>query len=92
MRRELDLGIGIGKGFATLGAFGYEGRWDYTAIGSVVNLASRLCDEARGGQTLLDRRTYAALGDDADVEPVGPLPLKGYSQPVPAFLLTGCRA
>ena len=88
---ELDLGIGIAKGFATLGAFGFEGRWDYTAIGSVVNLASRLCDEARGGQTLLDRRMFAAVGDDADVEPLGPLTLKGYPQPVPAYLLKGLR-
>jgi class 3 adenylate cyclase len=89
---ELDLGIGIAKGFATLGAFGFEGRWDYTAIGGVVNLASRLCDEARGGQTLLDRRMFAALGDEADTEPCGPLSLKGYAQPVPAFLLKGLRA
>jgi class 3 adenylate cyclase len=88
---NLDLGIGIAKGYATLGAFGFEGRWDYTAIGSVVNLAARLCDEARGGQTLLDRRTYAALGDDADVELVGPLSLKGYPQPVPAYVLKGIR-
>lgn len=88
---ELDIGIGIAKGFATLGAFGFEGRWDYTAIGSVVNLASRLCGEARGGQTLLDRRTFAALGDDADVEAIGPLTLKGYAQPVPAYLLKGVR-
>jgi class 3 adenylate cyclase/ActR/RegA family two-component response regulator len=88
---DLDFGIGIAKGFATLGAFGFEGRWDYTAIGSVVNLASRLCDEARGGQTLVDRRMFAALGDDADVEPSGPLSLKGYAQPVPAFFLKALR-
>jgi class 3 adenylate cyclase len=86
------MGIGIARGFATLGAFGFEGRWDYTAIGSVVNLANRLCGEAKSGQTLLDRRTFAALGDDADVEPVGPLPLKGYPQPVPAYLLKGFRS
>lgn len=89
---DLDMGIGIAKGFATLGAFGFEGRWDYTAIGSVVNLASRLCGEARGGQILVDRRAFAALGDDADVEPVGPLALKGYAQPVPAYVLKGLRA
>ena len=79
---DLDLGIGIAQGFATLGAFGFEGRWDYSAIGSVVNLASRLSDEAQSGQILIDRRTRAALGDAADVEPVGPLTLKGYAQPV----------
>jgi adenylate cyclase len=84
---ELALGIGIAQGFATLGAFGYEGRWDYSAIGGVVNLASRLSGEAESMQILIDRRTCAALGDKAEVEAVGPLKLKGYSQPVPAFLL-----
>jgi adenylate cyclase len=84
---ELALGIGIAQGYATLGAFGFEGRWDYSAIGSVVNLASRLSDEAHSGQILIDRRTRAALGDAAEVEPVGPLSLKGFAQPVPAFLL-----
>jgi adenylate cyclase len=83
----LDLGIGVAKGFATLGAFGFERRRDYSAIGSVVNLASRLCDEALSGQILLDRRMCAALDDRAEVEAVGPLTLKGYDKPVPAFLL-----
>jgi class 3 adenylate cyclase len=84
---DLDLGIGIAQGYATLGAFGYEGRWDYSAIGGVVNLASRLCDEAAGGQTLICRRTRAALGSDATLEDVGPLTLKGYSHAVPAYRL-----
>src|SRR5207253_2831145 len=83
---DLDVGMGIAHGYATLGAFGFEGRWDYSAIGSVVNLANRLCGEARHGQILIDRRTCAKL-EDADVEPIGPLPLKGYAQPVPVFLL-----
>ena len=83
---DLDLGIGIAHGYATLGAFGFEGRWDYSAIGSVVNLAARLCGEARHGQILIDRRTCAKL-EDADVDPIGPLSLKGYAQPVPVFLL-----
>ena len=84
---ELDLSIGIAKGFATLGAFGFEGRFDYTAIGSVVNLAARLCAETQPGQILIDRRARAALEDDYAVESAGPLALKGYAQPVPAFLL-----
>ena len=84
---DLDLGIGIAHGYATLGAFGFEGRWDYSAIGSVVNLAARLCGEARQGQILIDRRTCAALGDAGDIESVGPMSLKGYVQPVPVFLL-----
>ena len=86
---DLDLGIGIAKGFATLGAFGFEGRFDYSAIGGVVNLAARLCSEAQPGQILIDRRTRGSLDDDYDLEPVGPLALKGYAQPVPAFLLKG---
>jgi len=86
---ELDLGIGIAQGYATLGAFGFEGRWDYSAIGGVVNLANRLCGEARAGQILVDRRACAALGDDWETEAVGPLTLKGFAQPVTAFLLKG---
>jgi class 3 adenylate cyclase len=86
---ELDLGIGIAQGFATLGAFGFEGRWDYSAIGGVVNLAARLCSKAQPGQILIDRRTRAALEDDWQLEPVGPLNLGGFTQPVAAFLLKG---
>jgi adenylate cyclase len=86
---ELDLGIGIARGFATLGAVGYEGRVDYSAIGSVVNLAARLCGEAQGGQTLLDRRACAGLPDGFNVEALPPLTLKGFDKPVPAFLLMG---
>ncbi len=84
---DLDLGMGIARGYATLGAFGFEGRWDYTAIGSVVNLAARLCAEAGPGQILVDQRARAALGEEFRVEPVGPIVLKGYTQPVPAFAL-----
>ena len=84
---DLALGIGVAQGYATLGAFGFAGRWDYSAIGSVVNLASRLSDEAQSGQVLIDRRTRAGLGDAAEVEPIGPLSLKGFAQPVHAFLL-----
>ncbi len=84
---DLDLGIGIAFGFATLGAFGFEQRFDYTAIGGIVNLAARLCGEAQGGEILIDRRTRAALDDGAQIVPVGPLTLKGYAQPVPAFRL-----
>ncbi|MEO8303535.1 MAG: response regulator [Betaproteobacteria bacterium] len=85
---ELDLGIGIAHGYATLGAFGYEGRVDYTAIGSVVNLANRLSNEAGPGEVLIDRKTRAALDDSATVESLGPMALKGFTQPVPVFRLT----
>lgn len=84
---ELDLGIGIAKGYATLGAFGYEGRWDYSAIGSVVNLAARLCDEAKPRQILIDQRMRAALASDFAVEAAGKMALKGFAQPVAVFAL-----
>ena len=84
---ELDLGIGIALGYATVGAFGGEGRVDYTAIGGVVNLAARLSDEAGPGDILIDRRTRAALDDTAAVESRGPLALKGFTQPLPVYRL-----
>ncbi|HEX6136478.1 MAG TPA: response regulator [Casimicrobiaceae bacterium] len=86
---DLDLGMGIARGYATLGAFGYEGRFDYTAVGRVVNLAARLCGEAKPGQILLDQRARAALGDEFGTESMGPIALKGFGQPVPAFALIG---
>ena len=82
---ELELGIGIAQGYATIGAIGYEGRWDYGAIGPVTNLAARLCGEARPGQILVSKRLLAATGDRFDVESVGELILKGMQRPVTAF-------
>jgi class 3 adenylate cyclase len=84
---ELGLGVGIAQGYATLGAIGFEGRWDYAAIGTVTNLAARLCAEAKGGQILADRKTMAALDGAFEFDPVGPFELKGFSKPVPAFAL-----
>ena len=89
---ELDFGIGLAEGYATLGAIGFEGRWDYGAIGTVTNLAARLCGEARGGQILISRRLYAALESLIDVEPLGELTLKGFARPVTAFNVLGTRA
>src|ERR1043165_9982822 len=60
---ELSLGIGVAQGFATIGAIGFEGRWDYSAIGTVTNLAARLCNEAAGDQILIAHRVYAGLED-----------------------------
>jgi adenylate cyclase len=85
---ELALGCGIAQGYATLGAIGFEGRWDYAAIGNVTNLASRLCAEATGGQVLVDRKTMAKVEPLVDATPVGPLTLKGFGLPVPAFAIT----
>jgi class 3 adenylate cyclase/CheY-like chemotaxis protein len=83
----LDLGIGIAAGYATLGKIGFEARWGYSAVGSVVNMASRLCDEAEGGQILLGPRAYAAVEGAVLAQPIGPLGLKGFHRPVPAFNL-----
>jgi len=89
---ELDLGIGIAQGYATIGAIGFEGRWDYGAIGTVTNLAARLCGEAKGGQILVSSRVAAALEELIDLEEVGTLTLKGFLKPVPTFNALGLRA
>ncbi len=88
---DLGLGIGIARGYATLGAVGYEGRFDYSAIGSVVNLSARLCGEAKGGHVLVDRRAQASLEERFALEPVEALVLKGFDRPVAAFRLVGER-
>jgi class 3 adenylate cyclase len=93
-RREgfaLDLGLGIARGYATLGAIGFEGRWDYAALGTVTNLAARLCGEARPGQILVAHRVLAALDDLLDVEPLGEVGLKGFLRPIPVFNVLGLR-
>jgi adenylate cyclase len=82
---ELNFGVGIALGYATCGEVGFEGRSDYAAIGSVTNLASRLADEATGGQVLIAQRLYAEVEEDVDVEPVGEFTLKGFQRPVTAF-------
>jgi adenylate cyclase len=84
---HLDFGVGIAQGYATLGKIGFEGRFDYAAIGTVTNLAARLCGEANGGQILISQRVYAAVEALALAEPVGELSLKGFVKPVPAFSL-----
>jgi class 3 adenylate cyclase/CheY-like chemotaxis protein len=82
---DLDFGIGIAQGYATIGAIGFEGRWDYGAIGTVTNLASRLCGEAKPGQILVSQRVAGGVEGVATVEPVGELTLKGFQRPVKAF-------
>jgi class 3 adenylate cyclase len=89
---ELDLGIGIAQGYATLGAIGFEGRWDYACIGSVSNLAARLCNEAKGGQIVTNQKTLAAIEDSAQAESLGDLMLKGIAHPVQALNVTGFKA
>jgi adenylate cyclase len=82
---HLDFGVGIAQGYATLGKIGFEGRFDYAAIGTVTNLAARLCGEAEGGQILISQRVYGAVENLAVAEPVGELSLKGFMKPVPVF-------
>jgi class 3 adenylate cyclase/CheY-like chemotaxis protein len=88
---QLDFGVGIAQGYATLGKVGFEGRFDYAAIGTVTNLAARLCGEAAGGQILISQRVYAAVETFAVAESVGELSLKGFVKPVPAFSLRALK-
>ncbi len=82
---ELNVGFGIAQGYATIGKIGFEDRWDYTAIGSVVNLAARLCGVARGGQILIPERVVWAAQGLIDVDPIGEFELKGFKRPVRAY-------
>jgi class 3 adenylate cyclase len=88
----LDFGVGIAQGYATIGAIGFEGRWDYGAIGTVTNLAARLCGEAKPGQVLISLRVLGALEELVEVESVGELALKGFLKPVPVFNVVGLAA
>jgi len=82
---DLGFGVGIAQGYATLGRIGYEGRFDYAAIGSVTNLAARLCAEAGAEQVLVSQRVFSAVEDAAAGELVGALELRGFSRPIRAF-------
>jgi adenylate cyclase len=86
---DLALGIGIAQGYATLGRIGFDGRYDYAAIGSVTNLASRLCGEAEPWQILVSERVFAAAGPMVAGEDAGIRELRGFSRNVHAFAVTG---
>jgi class 3 adenylate cyclase len=88
---NLDLGIGIRQGYATLGTIGFEGRWDYTCIGSVTNHSARLCGEAKGGQILTNEKTYARVEELVTAEPLGPMSFKGVAEPVQVVNITGLK-
>jgi adenylate cyclase len=88
---QLDFGVGIEQGYATMGKIGFEGRFDYAAIGTVTNLAARLCGEATGGQILISQRVYAAVDALAVAELVGELSLKGFVKPVPVYNLCALK-
>lgn len=89
---QLGFGVGIAQGYATLGKVGFEGRFDYAAIGTVTNLASRLCDEAQSGQILLNAGAYLAVEDEVEAEPLDALTLKGFSGAVPAYNVRALKA
>jgi class 3 adenylate cyclase len=82
---DIGFGICIAHGFATLGTIGFEGRFDYAAIGTVSNVASRLCDEAKPGQILISPRVLMAVENAVTVEPVGEFTLKGIRRPLAAY-------
>jgi class 3 adenylate cyclase len=83
---ELEFGIGIAQGYATLGKIGFGGQFNYGAVGKVTNLAARLCAEAQGGQILISQQVYSAVDELVEVEPLGQeLLLKGFHKPVRAF-------
>ncbi|MDQ2914388.1 MAG: GAF domain-containing protein [Chloroflexota bacterium] len=89
---ELGFGVGIATGYATLGRIGFEGRYDYGAVGNVVILAQRLSAEAKAGQILLSQRVHAAVESDAETTAIGELALKGFTRPVPAFSAESVKA
>jgi class 3 adenylate cyclase len=89
--RELGLGIGIAAGYATLGRVGFEGRYDYAALGPVSNLASRLSKRAAAGQILIGQQVFAAVEESVETAPAGDLELKGFARPVAAYQVRGLR-
>ncbi len=88
---DIGFGIGVAHGFATLGTIGFEGRFDYAAIGTVSNVASRLCDEAKPGQILISPRVLTKVENAVTVEPVGEFTLKGIRRPLAAYNVLGAR-
>ena len=88
---QLDFGVGIAQGYATVGMIGFEGRVDYAAIGSVTNLAARLCAAAQGGQILVSQRVFAMVEELVHAEPQGELTFKGFRQPLPVFNVVGLK-
>jgi GAF domain-containing protein len=89
---DIGFGIGIAHGFATLGTIGFEGRFDYAAIGTVSNVASRLCDEAKPGQILISPRVLTKVENAVTVEPVGEFELKGIRRPLAAYNVVSANA
>ena len=91
MGYDLDLGVGMAAGYATLGTVGFEGRMDYSTVGNLPNLAARLCAEAKGGQILTDQKTMSRLENTFEAESIPELNLKGINRSVAAFNITGMK-
>jgi adenylate cyclase len=89
---DLDLGIALAAGYATVGTFGFEGRMDYGAVGKVTNLAYRLCAAAAGGQILTNQKTLSEIEDFVHAEPMEALQLKGIARPISVFSILGIKA
>ena len=87
----LEIGVGIATGYATLGRIGFEGRYDYGAVGHAIILAARLSGEAAAGEILIAPRTYAAAEETIEVQPAGDRQLKGFSRPIPVYAVTAIR-
>jgi adenylate cyclase len=87
----LGFGIGIASGYATLGQVGFEHRREYTAIGRVINLASRLCDEAKAGQIVISQRAFSAVEQSVGASHIGQLNLKGFNRPIDAYEVVSWR-
>ena len=89
---DLDFGVGIAQGYATIGAIGFEGHWEYGAIGSVPNLAARLCSEAKPGEILVSQRLLGGVDELVEAEPAGELALKGFHRPIAAHNILRLKA
>jgi adenylate cyclase len=89
---QLGLGVGIEAGYATLGRIGFEGRYDYGALGPVTNLASRLSTHAKAGQILMGQRVFGAVEAAVDAHPFGELDLQGFARPITAYEVRGVRS
>ena len=88
---NLNFGVGMARGYTTIGAIGFENRWEYGAIGSAPNLAARLCGEAKAGEILVSQRLFTSIEALVDVEFLGELPLKGFPSPMAAYQLVGLK-
>lgn len=89
---EIGFGVGIAQGYATLGQIGFEGRFEYTANGTVINVAARLCAEAKDGQILITQRVAAAIDRVAGLEPLGNIAIKGLSRPIQVLNVSSLAA